>query len=55
MAYETKALLILLADAALRTNSEEMYEIIAKTANAEGLILKSFAESKAELESRRKQ
>ena len=55
MAYETKVLLILLADAALRTNSEEMYGIIAKTANAEGVILKPFDEAKAELESRKKQ
>ncbi|MDR1665304.1 MAG: hypothetical protein LBR83_10380 [Clostridiales bacterium] len=51
MAYETKALLTLLADAALRTNSKEMYKIIAKTANSEGMLLKPYEEAKAELES----
>ena len=51
MAYETKALLALLADAALRTNSKEMYRIIAKTANVEGLVLKPFEEALAEIES----
>jgi len=50
MAYETKVLLILLADAALRTNSKEMYKVIAKTANAEGLVLKSWDEAKAEID-----
>jgi hypothetical protein len=50
MAYETKVLLILLADAALRTNSKEMYKIIARTANVEGLVLKSWDEAKVELE-----
>ena len=50
MAYETKALLALLADAAVRTDSKKMYNIIAKAANTEGLVLKSFAEAKAEME-----
>ena len=50
VAYETKVLLIALSDAALRTNSKEMYRIIAKMANAEGLILPSYKEAKAELE-----
>jgi hypothetical protein len=48
--FETKALLISLAEHALRTDSGEMYKIIAKMANAEGVILKSFDEAKAELE-----
>ena len=48
MAYETKALLTLLADAALRTDSKKMYKIIAKAANSEGVFLKSYEEAKAE-------
>ena len=50
MAYETKVLLALLADTALRTESKEMYKVIAKIANTEGLILKPYEEAKAELE-----
>ena len=49
MAYETKVLLSLLADTALRTNSKEMYKVIAKIANSEGLVLKPYDEAKAEL------
>ena len=50
MAYETKVLLTALADVALRTNSKEVYKVIAKMANVEGVILKSFEEAKEELE-----
>ena len=50
MAYETKVLLSLLADTALRTNSKEMYKVIAKIANTEGMILKPYDEAKAELD-----
>ena len=50
MACETKVLLSLLADAALRTNSKEMYKVIAKIANTEGIILKPYDEAKAELD-----
>ncbi|MCL2009758.1 MAG: hypothetical protein FWG71_04335 [Synergistaceae bacterium] len=50
MAYETKVLLSLLADTALRTNSKEMYKVIAKIANIEGMIIKPYDEAKAELE-----
>ena len=50
MAYETKALLIMLAQMALMTDSKKMYKIIAQTANAEGVILKPFEEAKAEME-----
>jgi hypothetical protein len=50
VAYETKALLTLLADAALRTKSKEMYKIIAKTANSEGIMLKPYDEARAEVE-----
>ena len=49
MAYETKVLLSLLADTALRTDSKEMYKVIAKIANTEGLLLKPYEEAKAEL------
>ena len=51
MAYETKVILISLADAALRTNSKEMYNIIAKMANVEGVVLKSYKEALEELSS----
>ena len=50
MTYETKVLLSLLADTALRTNSKEMYKVIAKIANTEGMILKPYDEAKAELD-----
>jgi hypothetical protein len=50
MAYETKVLLTLLADTACRTNSKEMYKVIAKIANTEGVILKPYEEAKAEQE-----
>jgi len=50
MAYETKVILIALAQMALRTNSKEMYKYIAQMANAEGLVLKSWDEAKAESE-----
>ena len=50
MPYETKVLLSLLADTALRTNSKEMYKVIAKIANTEGMILKPYDEAKAELD-----
>ncbi|MDR0248439.1 MAG: hypothetical protein LBI44_02090 [Oscillospiraceae bacterium] len=49
MAYETKVLLMLLADTACRTNSKEMYEVIAKIANVEGVVLKPWDEAKASL------
>ena len=50
MAYETKVLLISMAQMALRVNSKEMYEYIVEMANAEGVILKSWDEAKAKLE-----
>lgn len=49
MAYETKVILISLAKHALTTNSKEMYKIIAEMANAEGVVLKSWDEAKAEM------
>ena len=50
VAYETKVILISLAELAVRTNAKEVYRAIAKMANAEGVILKSYEEAKAELE-----
>ena len=50
MAYETKVLLAMLADAAARTGSKEMYKIIAKIANVEGLILPPYREAREEIE-----
>ncbi|MCL2086572.1 MAG: hypothetical protein FWH05_03150 [Oscillospiraceae bacterium] len=51
MAFETKVLLGLLADAAIRTDSKAMYRIIAKVANSEGVVLKPYKEAKAEIDS----
>jgi hypothetical protein len=50
MAYETKVMLSMLAEIALRTNSKEMYQAIAKFANVEGVVLKPYDEAKAEIE-----
>ncbi|MCL2086574.1 MAG: hypothetical protein FWH05_03160 [Oscillospiraceae bacterium] len=50
MAYETKALLSLLADAALKADTaKEVYRVIAKAANSEGILLKPYEEAKKEL------
>ena len=47
MAYETKVLLMALAQLAARANSaEEVYEAIAEMANVEGMILKPFDEAR---------
>jgi hypothetical protein len=51
MAYETKVLLMLLADTACRTGSKVMYQVIAKIANAEGVVLKAWDEAVSELKS----
>ena len=50
MAYETKVLLIALAEIACRTNAKEVYRAIVRMANVEGVILKSYEEAKAELD-----
>ena len=50
MAYETKVILISLAEIAVRTNAKAVYKAIAKMANVEGVILKPWEEAKAELE-----
>ena len=49
MAYETKVLLIAIANHALVVNSEEMYVYVSSLANAEGSVLKPFDEARAEL------
>ena len=49
-AYETKVILISLAEIAVRTNAKEFHRAIAKIANAEGVIVKPYEEAKAELE-----
>ena len=50
LAYETKVLLMALAEIACRTNAKEVYNAIAKMANVEGVILKPYEEARAELE-----
>ena len=50
MAFETKIILMQLADSAALTNSKKMYKIITKLLLAEGVEVKSFEEAKAELE-----
>ena len=50
VAYETKVILISLAEIACRTNAKEVYNAIARMANAEGVILKSYDEARAELQ-----
>ena len=51
MAYETKVILIALAQLAARENSKKIYNAITEMANADGLVLKPFEEARtAELE-----
>ena len=51
LAYETKVLLIALAEIVCKANNtKEIYNAIAKMANAEGVILKTYEEAIAELE-----
>ena len=50
MSYEIKVLLSLLADTALRTGSKEMYAVIAKVANVEGVLLPPYGEAAKRLE-----
>jgi hypothetical protein len=50
MAYETKVILISLADIACRTGAKEVYNAIRKMANAEGVILESFEDALAEMQ-----
>ena len=52
MAFETKVLLMAMAQMALRTNSQEMYEYIAELANVEGVVLKSWDDARAKLEAK---
>ena len=50
MAYETKVLLVALSEMALTEKAEGMYKKIAKMANVEGIVLKSYDEAIKELE-----
>ena len=50
VSYETKVILISLAEIACRTNAKEVYNAIARMANAEGVILESYEKARAELE-----
>ena len=50
VAYETKVLLIALAEIVCKASKpKEIYNAIAKMANAEGVILKSYEDAIAEL------
>lgn len=51
MTYETKAILISIAEIASRAKSvKEVYKAVAKIANSEGVLLQSYEEAKAEIE-----
>jgi hypothetical protein len=54
VAYETKVILISLAEIACRTEARDVYNAIRKMANAEGVILESYEDARAELESQGK-
>ena len=49
MAYETKVILIALADKALQTDAREVYELISKMANADGIEMEPFDKAKAKI------
>jgi hypothetical protein len=48
VAYETKVILMSLAQHAVMLNSADMYKIIANLANVEGVVLKPWEEARAE-------
>ena len=51
MTYETKAILISIAEIASRAKTvKEVYKAVAKIANSEGVLLPSYEEAKAEIE-----
>ena len=53
MSYETKELLIAIAEIISRSNDvEEIYQAVAEMANAEGVILKTLEEKRGEREKR---
>ena len=54
MAYETKVLLISMAEYAVEAKIKKMYLYIAKMANAEGLILPSYEDAVAQKEAEEK-
>ena len=55
MAYETKALLIAMAEYAIEAKIKKMYRFVAKVANAEGLILPSYEDAVAQKEAEEKE
>ena len=50
MAIESKAILVALAELTIRTTPKEMYKIIAKMADVDGVYLKSYEDAMAEIE-----
>jgi hypothetical protein len=50
VAFETNALLVSMAEYAIAIKSRKMYRYIANVANAEGVVMKSYEEAKAEAE-----
>ena len=54
MAYETKVILIALADTAARTKAKDIYRLIVKMANVDGIDLKSYEDAVAEIEEQEK-
>jgi hypothetical protein len=56
MAYETKVILTSIAEMAVKVDSREMYNFVAKLANVEGVVLQSFDKAKeAQSEETKKQ
>ena len=54
MSYETKVLLISMAEYAVEAKIKKMYLYIAKMANAEGLILPTYEKAVAQAEAEEK-
>ena len=53
-AYETRVLLIGMAEYAVEARVKKMYNYVAKMLNSEGVTLKSYEDAVAELESEEK-
>ena len=50
MSYETKVLLIAMAEYAVEIRARKMYRYIAKIANSEGVVLASYEDALLEAE-----
>jgi len=48
--YGTKALLVSIAEIALRDGAKSVYKAVAKMANVEGVALATYEDARAELE-----